>query len=201
MPNTKKEIQSISKILTGFEKNVFLYNDAKESALYTMKSPYILHIATHGFFLQEDKRDSISNPLSRCGLLLTGSNKTLKGGVILTDSLQNDGILLASEVTNFNLYNTKLVVLSACETGLGQMQDGEGVYGFQRALGIAGAEYIVMSLWKVEDAATKEFMVALYSNLMLSQFNVEQAFKKTQKQMMLKYAIPYYWGAFVLVRN
>jgi Uncharacterized protein conserved in bacteria len=201
LPATKEEIQTTSTILRKYKQNIFLYDDAKESRLHSIESPYVLHIATHGFFLQDDKSDSIHNPLSRCGLLLTGSNKTLQSGITFPDSLQEDGILLASEIVYLSLYNTKLVVLSACETGLGQMQDGEGVYGFQRALGISGAEYIVMSLWKVDDEATKEFMIALYSNLTLNQFNVEEAFVQTQKTMMLKYSSPFYWGAFILVRN
>ncbi|WP_018343740.1 CHAT domain-containing protein [Cytophaga aurantiaca] len=201
LPATKEEIETTSGILKKYKKHVYLYDDSKENQLYSIQSPYLLHIATHGFFLPDDKTDSIDNPLSRCGLLLAGSTKTLQQGIRYTDSLQADGILLASEIIYLSLYNTKLVVLSACETGLGQIQDGEGVYGFQRALGIAGAEYIVMSLWKVDDAATKDFMIMFYSNLIATQFNVESAFEQTQKTMMQKYPLPFYWGAFILVRN
>src|SRR5690606_29954594 len=97
---------------------------------------------------------------------------------------------------NMFLGNTKLTVMSACETGLGDIQGSEGVYGLQRAFKIAGVEYLIMSLWQVPDKETAEFMKLFYSNLIL-EHNIQTAFNKAQSTMRKKYA-PYYWAAFVL---
>ena len=101
---------------------------------------------------------------------------------------------------NLNLKGTNLVVLSACETGLGEIKAGEGVYGLQRAFLVAGAEAIVMSLWKVDDAATQQLMNNFYSNLVKSG-DKQKAFKQAQLQLMTKFKEPYFWGAFVMMEN
>lgn len=112
----------------------------------------------------------------------------------------NDGILSASEINNLDLENTDLVVLSACETGLGDINGNEGVFGLQRAFRAAGAKYLLMSLWKVPDAETSEFMQNFYSEWRSTE-NIEEAFHSTQKTMKAKYPTdPYSWAAFVLVR-
>ena len=134
------------------------------------------------------------NPLMRSGLVLAGANdvwqrKALEQG--------EDGILTAQEVSNIDLQNTKLVVLSACETGLGDIKGSEGVFGLQRAFKMAGAKYIIMSLWQVPDKETTEFMKLFYKRLTKVK-DIQQAFHHTQKVMRKKYD-PYYWGAFVLV--
>ena len=108
-----------------------------------------------------------------------------------------DGILTAKEISNLNLSNTKLVVLSACETGLGDVKGSEGVYGLQRAFKMAGVDYIIMSLWKVPDKETTE-MMELFYNEMLDGLLISEAFRNAQNQMKQKYS-PYYWAAFVLV--
>jgi CHAT domain-containing protein len=108
-----------------------------------------------------------------------------------------DGVLTAYEVVNMNLIKTKLVVLSACETGLGDIKGDEGVFGLQRAFKMAGAEYIMMSLWQVPDKETAEFMQLFYRNL-FKEKKIPVAFHKTQLQMQKKYD-PYYWAAFVLI--
>ena len=110
---------------------------------------------------------------------------------------REDGILTAYEVSNINLSNTKLVVLSACETGLGDIKGSEGVYGIQRAFKMAGADYVMMSLWQVPDKETVEFMKIFYENFIKTN-DVRNAFNKTQRIMRKKYK-PYYWAAFVLV--
>ena len=109
----------------------------------------------------------------------------------------DDGILTAYEVSGLDFYNTKLVVLSACETGLGDIKDSEGVYGLQRSFKMAGVNNIIMSLWSVPDKETSEFMQLFYQNLIAKQ-DVGIAFRAAQKIMRNKYS-PYYWAAFVLM--
>jgi len=152
-----------------------------------------LHIATHGYFQPDNKAEN--NPLLRSGLMLSGAGSTIRG---ISNSSGEDGILTAYEAMNLNLDNTDLVILSACETGLGDIKNGEGVYGLQRAFKVAGAKTLVMSLWKVSDEATQELMVTFCKNWLLSG-NKREAFLLAQKALKAKYPEPYYWGAFVMV--
>jgi len=178
------------------------------------KSPAILHVATHGFFfpdpekqykehqllLQEEKNvyKLSDNPLNRSGLLFSGANTAWKGEPV-TEGLE-DGILTAYEASHVSLPNTQLVVLSACETGLGDIKGSEGVFGLQRAFKLAGAEYLLMSLWKVPDQETAEFMIKFYE-LLFSTKDIPGSYDKTQRYMKEKYSKePYKWAAFVLVR-
>ena len=174
------------------------------------KSPVVIHIATHGYFFpdpQNKARDTrilgsdvfkqSDNPLIRSGLALAGANNTWKGKPITG---VEDGILTAYEVSNMYLPNTKLAVLSACETGLGDIQGSEGVYGLQRAFKMAGVQNLVMSLWKVPDAETAEFMQEFYKNLFAKQ-TINDAFYNAQTILKNKYRNdPYNWAAWVLVR-
>jgi CHAT domain-containing protein len=111
-----------------------------------------------------------------------------------------NGVLTAYEAMNLNFTGTSLVILSACETGLGEVKSGEGVYGLQRAFLVAGAETLIMSLWKVDDEATQQLMTNFYTNWIASG-NKQAAFKQAQLQLMTKFPEPYFWGAFVMVRN
>jgi CHAT domain-containing protein len=173
----------------------------------------VLHIATHGFFFADPKKDhhnhsstesdkqvfrSSDNPLNRAGLLFAGSNLAWGGAKLTADA--EDGILTAYEATNVSLTKTQLVVLSACETGLGEIKGSEGVFGLQRAFKSAGTEYLMMSLWKVPDKETAEFMTYFYSNWFNGN-NIPSAFYQTQQYMKTQYRNdPYKWAAFVLVR-
>ena len=175
-------------------------------------SPAVLHIATHGFFYPDTraKNDSTyttnslanpfkqsDNPLMRSGLFFAGADDAWKGKPI---NGKEDGILTSYEVSNLYLPNTKLVVLSACKTALGEIQGNEGVYGLQRAFKIAGVDNLVMSLWKVPDTETAAFMQELYKNIFNKQ-SINNAFYNAQTVMRHKYSNePYKWAAWILVR-
>ncbi|GAB4331675.1 MAG: hypothetical protein OHK0038_06690 [Flammeovirgaceae bacterium] len=183
---------------------VYLEERANEENLKTIYSPTILHIATHGFFDEGEEEDRnkqertkhFDNPLLHSGLLLTGAELTLNEKE--TGSKEN-GVLTAQEAMSLDLSGTELVVLSACETGLGEIKNGEGVFGLQRALQETGAKSVLMSLWKVDDAATQEMMTLFYENMLLKKQDKRTAFKNAQETIKANYKSPYYWGAFVMV--
>lgn len=208
LPGTKVEIEGINKILiaAGYKTTLRQERLASEATLKAVKAPTIMHIATHGYFLADadlqggdalgvSAESAKNNPLLRSGLILAGAPKQSND----VDLSSNDnGILTAYEAMNLNLEGTDLIVLSACETGLGDVRSGEGVYGLQRAFIVAGASALVMSLWKVDDAATQQLMTNFYTNWTKTG-NKVKAFKLAQQQLMMKYKEPYYWGAFVMV--
>ena len=203
LPGTKVEVEKIGDLLrsNGWEVKSYTENKALEENLKESYKPRLLHLATHGYFSSDTAQGE--NPLLRSGLMLTGAGTTLNG---FKSESREDGILTAYEAMNLNLDNTDLVVLSACETGLGEIKNGEGVYGLQRAFKVAGAKSIIMSLWKVDDSATQELMVSFYKNWLqlpesskLSGSSKRTAFLTAQKQLKAKYPNPYYWGAFVMV--
>ena len=134
------------------------------------------------------------NPLMRSGIVLANANDVWSRDA---NAEGDDGVLTAQEVSTLDLRNTKLVVLSACETGLGDIKGSEGVFGLQRGFKMAGVKYIIMSLWQVPDKETSEFMILFYKNL-IKEKDIPTAFNNTQKIMRKKYD-PYYWGAFVLI--
>jgi CHAT domain-containing protein len=199
LPGTKKEVESIAVFAqkVGIKTKVFQELQANEENLKKLQNPDILHIATHGFFHDESEVE-IKNPLLRSGLILAGAELAIKK--LLPDTQEN-GILTAQEVLGLDLENTELVALSACETGLGEIKNGEGVYGLQRAFLQAGAKSIIVSLWKVDDAATQEFMSSFYENWLVKKMPKTQAFTQAQQKIKSseKYKEPYYWGAFVMV--
>ncbi|HVK82476.1 MAG TPA: CHAT domain-containing protein [Kofleriaceae bacterium] len=207
LPGTGAEADAIEKRMRGLK--VYRGRAATETALKRIHGPKILHLATHGFFLpDEDAPDlgaeggrasivplqppagSFENPLLRSGLALAGANKLASG--------DDDGILTAMEASGLDLMGTKLVVLSACETGVGKVTNGDGVYGLRRALVIAGAESLVMSLWQVDDFATKELMSGYYAKLDAGKSR-SSALREVQLELAgsKKYAHPFYWAAFL----
>jgi CHAT domain-containing protein/Tfp pilus assembly protein PilF len=203
LPGTEIEIAKISSIAPN--SKVYTQENATEKNVKSVKDPDVLHIATHGYFLEEDEAlnglahtpSYFPNPLLKSGIILAGAESFLKTGVSVND-FGDDGILTAYEAMNLDLDETKLVVLSACETGLGEIRNGEGVYGLQRAFKLAGAQNLIMSLWSVDDAATQELMTNFYTERIKTK-DTSAAFRAAQKKLKEKFPHPFYWGAFVLI--
>ena len=217
LPGAEEEGKVISnQVMVGGDlPQLYLGNSAKEQVLLEkVVQPEVLHIATHGFFLEADEtlRKRIlkmqrsmeiqipppgDNPLLRSGLAFAGINKNAAflGEV---DSL-NDGVLTAMEVLSLDLFGTKLVVLSACETGLGEIHEGEGIYGLRRSFQEAGVGEIVSSLWEVSDAGTKALMTIFY-RLLVEGYPPREALRKAQINLMLspQWGYPYVWSAFTV---
>jgi CHAT domain-containing protein len=194
---TAREAQAIqtlfpdSKLLSGAQ--------ATETAVKNISAPKLLHIATHGFFLQGSSeslslssktKNRIENPLLRSGLALAGANRHTGGS--------DDGMFTALEASGLDLWGTKLVVLSACDTGLGDVRTGEGVYGLRRAIAIAGSESLVMSLWPVSDLVTRELMTKYYTNLKAG-LGRGEALRQVQLTMLKNpnRRHPFYWASFI----
>lgn len=217
LPGTKQQLEALSPL---FPTGLFLTGaKATEQAVKGVDQPSVLHVATHGFFLDGSDPTSdhdagtgdqmswrlygssdpllksdvtgarIVNPLLRSGLALAGANLQPAG---------DDGILTALELGGLNLRGTRLVVLSACDTGLGEVRPGDGVYGLRRALVLAGAESQVISLWKVSDAATRDLMVEYYKGLRVGKGRGE-ALTAVQRDMLMttRRWHPYYWAGFI----
>ena len=210
LPATAKEVDAIGQILKQkqIKYNKLKENEATEASIKQLEQVDLLHIATHGFFLSDAQADESGkvfgvslaqaqqNPLLRSGLLLAGAGGTVAGAP--ERSGQNNGVLTAYEVMQLQLQPNTLVALSACETGLGEVQNGEGVYGLLRAFQLAGAESVIISLWKVDDAATQLLMTSFYQQYMQGK-NRTEAFRIAQQKVKAKYEDPLYWGAFMLV--
>lgn len=199
LPATKIEVENIAKEFktSGNQSTTMLARQANEAEIKKTKNPSILHIATHGFFLDDgeltitsaEQSKFLDNPLFLSGLILASAN---------TPEGSEDGILTAYEAMNMSLDDTELVVLSACETGLGAVKNGEGVFGLQRAFLVAGAKTLIMSLWNVDDEATQQLMNNFYANW-LKGMDKHVAFMLAQQDLRKKYPEPFYWGAFIMI--
>lgn len=208
LQGTQLELKLIRDQLDTAAQSVRMYDreKASEANLKQLPAADILHLATHGFFLKYQKDGdqdapnpgerwaSLNNPLLHSGLVLAGANYAWRGGRVPKGT--EDGLLTAQEVTNLDLSSTRLVVLSACETGKGKVKSGEGVFGLQRAFKIAGAELVLVSLWKIPDQPTAELMGYFYQSLS-ENHDPAKALDQAQQQMRLKYP-PYFWSGFVL---
>jgi CHAT domain-containing protein/Tfp pilus assembly protein PilF len=227
LEGTREEAQAIAKHL-GDQVHIFLDKDAREDIVKQLTSPQILHLATHGFFLQNEyletgfpalisKRelfgDSVESsdkkiliqfpPLLRSGLVFAGANLASRCPV---SGDVDDGILTALEVSALKLWDTDLVVLSACETGLGETSFGDSVIGLRRAFQVAGAQTLVISLWPVPDKDTTALMAVFYRNIRnglgraraLQEATVEIL---NARRRHIGAAHPFYWGAFICIGN
>jgi len=224
LPGTRQEVRTIHALLGADKADLFTDKTALEEVLRQHGTPRILHLATHGFFLSDQdlaslrdddrgmrqsgwggapkaKAGKIENPLVRSGIALAGANRALAIG----DLAQSDGLVTAEKILGLRLRGTDLVVLSACETGLGDVKNGEGVFGLRRAFTQAGAKSLVMSLWAVPDRETQELMVGFYTNMLSGKMNRAQALRQAALSQMpiVKArhgaAHPFFWGAFVFL--
>lgn len=200
LPGTQQEIRAIDKVLKdhSWKTSLYLKGAATESNLKEVQSPTILHLASHGFFSPEVvtlNKEAKKEFLFHSGIVLSGANRSLSTG---STSFHNDGIVTAFEVMNLDLANTQLVVLSACETGLGKIENGEGVFGLQRSFMQAGARNVLISLWKVDDEATRDLMIKFYEYLAKGS-SMHDALKKAQTDQAQRVSNPALWGGFVLV--
>jgi CHAT domain-containing protein len=208
LAGTAEEARALKSLFP--EAKVLSGAHATKAELKQVKAPAILHIATHGFFLEDASQGPVSaptksgsnpargihagikieNPLLRSGLALAGANLDKDGS--------EDGILTALEASNLNLWGTKLVTLSACDTGVGEVKNGEGVYGLRRAFVLAGAETLVMSLWPVSDYVTRQLMTDYYSGLKKGVGRGE-ALRQAQLTMLKRKGRqhPFYWASFI----
>jgi CHAT domain-containing protein/Tfp pilus assembly protein PilF len=207
LAGTEQESRTLKAVMP--EATVMMREQATKAAIKQLAAPSILHVATHGFFLEDlatasvpeerglsvgGQRDAsarhLENPLLKSGLAMAGAN--------LHKSGEDNGILTALEVSGLNLWGTKLVVLSACETGLGEVQTGNGIFGLRRALVLAGAESQMLSLWKVDDAATRDLMIDYYTRLKAGAGR-SAALRQVQLRMLAnpRYQHPYFWASFI----
>lgn len=211
LKDTKQEADSIESVLTKkLNLSVVNYQDQKaiEEVLFSINSPRILHIATHGFFLSTEKEEvtkvtgtlldatvinNNENPMLRSGIVLGGVNASIK-------EKRDDGIVSAEKILGLKLKGTDLVVLSACETGVGDIQSGEGVFGLKRAFIMSGAKTLITSLWSVPSKETTEIMSEFYT-LMAEGRTKSDALREAKVNALRKYSHPFYWGAFTLTGN
>ncbi len=214
LPGTAAELQAVDALLEKqhWSVGIFTGTNALEESIKRVRSPRLLHVATHGFFepdqkirtndISADGPPGMEDPMLRSGLYFAGANRVLSGAGPAPDL--EDGILTAYEASGLNLLGTELVVLSACETGLGQSVAGEGVFGLRRALQVAGAEAVLMTMWSVPDQETQELMALFYEKWLAGKSKPE-ALREAQLEMREKVKarygedLPLFWGAFVLV--
>jgi CHAT domain-containing protein len=217
LSGTAEEGQAILKQLS--KGTLYAGEKASKEHVVGLAGPKVLHIATHGFFMGDTAESGVANtrgftleaetpqpvsrsieeamsspkasPLLRSGLALSGANAR--------GDARAEGILTALEASGLDLEGTKLVVLSACETGLGQARSGEGVEGLRRAFVLAGAETTVMSLWKVDDLATRDMMIGYYQRLEAGEGRSE-ALRQVRLGMLSNSATahPFYWASFIV---
>jgi CHAT domain-containing protein len=188
LAGTAEEARAIKALFP--DATLLTRRQATKAALQQLDAPRLLHIASHGFFLQDAGSDATENPLLRSGLALAGAN--------LPHTTRDPGILTASEASGLNLWGTRLVTLSACDTGLGEVRNGEGVYGLRRAFVLAGAETLVMSLWAVSDYVTRETMTTYYQGLRAG-LGRGDALRQAKLAILHRRGRehPFYWASFI----
>ncbi|MGB8849041.1 MAG: CHAT domain-containing protein, partial [Candidatus Acidiferrales bacterium] len=216
LPGTQIEVDAIDKLLkdSGWQVTPYTGDHALEEVVERMRNPRVVHFATHGFFLTDQDVTqksqgstgggavTLQDPMLRSGLFFAGANRVETGGAPIAGI--EDGVLTAYQASQLNLQGTELVVLSACETGLGEQGNGEGVFGLRRGLQEAGVDAVMMSMWSVPDRETQELMALFYAKWLSGLDKPEalrQAQLKEREVVRQRYGkdLPFYWGAFVLI--
>jgi len=214
LPGTRTEVDSIQSMLemSGWECTNLTGTRASEDAISVARNPRLLHLATHGYFAEDDSQGSDTtsddenrgfyvvdmDSYAKSCLFFSGAQNTLFYAYDYQEG-NGDGILTAWEIMEMELDSTELVVLSACESGLGDVYDSEGVYGLRRAFHLAGAKRVMISLWAVDDQATQLLMREFYSNW-LSGIDMDTSLANAKRYLMneTRYTHPRYWAAFIL---
>ncbi|RKH74358.1 CHAT domain-containing tetratricopeptide repeat protein [Corallococcus aberystwythensis] len=215
LPGSRQEAESIKRLLPQAE--LFLGPEATKQRLFLLPTPGVLHLATHGFFLEDASaprgsravvsfgglgngapRDHPPDPLLRSGLVLAGAPAPASGTLDAASASADRTMVTALELAGLNLWGTQLVVLAACDTGRGDVRLGQGVFGLRRAFVVAGAETVVMSLWKVNDAKTGTLMEAYYRNLLAGQGRAT-ALREAMREFQRIQPHPHYWAPFIAV--
>jgi CHAT domain-containing protein len=213
LPGTRQEAEAIQRLIP--QAQLFLGPEATRERLLSLPTPAILHLATHGFFLGDASAPTASravgyfgalgevpstprlpDPLLRSGLVLAGDSASPAAPSSPSPPQPGSTWVTALELAGLNLWGTELVVMSACDTGRGDVKLGQGVYGLRRAFVVAGAETVVMSLWKVNDETTRVLMEAYYRNLLAGQGRAT-ALREAMRWVSLIYPHPHYWAPFI----
>ncbi|MCI0606997.1 CHAT domain-containing protein, partial [bacterium] len=210
LPASRDEGKEVAQFLRNarIPVQIYLGDEALEEVLLSLESPRVLHLATHGYFLQDElHRDggpseivntgipeaSWEDPSLRSGIVLAGANRSLKEN-------RDEGLVSATKIEGLRLRGTELVVLSACDTGIGSIHNGEGVFGLKRSFVLSGVQTLILSLWKVPDQSARELMKEFYT-LWSSGLNKSEALRKARLEIRKKYDNPFYWAAFQIVGN
>ncbi len=203
LPGSAEEVQAVAQIgrQYGFETVILRGENATEAAFKTMTpGKAMIHVATHGFFISSRCAAEAESPLLRAGLAFAGANRRGAGA-------REDGILTAEEVASLDLEKAEWVVLSGCDTGVGELQTGEGVLGLRRAFRIAGARALVMSLWPVDDQETRSWMIDLYKAHLGSKLSATASVRMASRHLLGarraagRSTHPFYWAGFIAVDN
>ena len=215
LPGTQVEVDAVDKLLkkAGWQATEYTGELALKDTMTQVQGPRVVHIATHGFFLSDEeltaeaeergtKANVNEDPMLRSGLFFAGADRVREGSA--PEQGVDDGVLTAFEASQLNLEGTELVVLSACETGLGKELNSDGVFGLRRGLEEAGAGAVMMSMWSVPDKETQELMALFYAKWLGGMEKPEalrQAQLEEREVVRKRYGkdLPFYWGAFVLV--
>ena len=180
--------------------------EANKAALLSLRTPRILHIGTHGFFLEDIAQPAASNARAKLqvpqlgGVAQCPSDPLLRSGIVLAgaDVSGDHSLLTALELAGLNLWGTELVVLSACDSGRGEIKRGQGVYGLRRALIVAGAETVVTSLWSVNDETTATLMESYYQHLLAGRGRAA-ALREAMLSVRAQKPHPHYWAPFISI--
>jgi CHAT domain-containing protein len=215
LPGAEAEARSVTKLL-GDGAVLYLGADAREAELKAVQSPRVLHLATHGFYFPDQEFNSTNpsakldqtrrmpyakgnnkweNPMVRCGIALAGANHAIQ----ITNALAEDGLLTGLEASLLNLQGTELVILSACDSGTGEVKIGEGVMSLRRAFLIAGAQSVLASHWDISDKATMQLMTEFMRRWQAGESRAA-AWREAQLSLLhsKEFSNPYFWAAFTL---